>query len=237
MLERLQKYLSECGIASRRASENLIKDGYISVNGATIVDMGFKVDADKDLVRYKGKIVTKQTEMVYIMLNKPKGYITTMHEQYKRPSVADLTEGIKERIYPVGRLDFDSRGLLLMTNDGEVTYNLTHPGHMVNKKYIVKVKGLLDEAAIGKLRQGILIDGRMTYPADVKPIKKDESSTTLEFTIHEGRNRQIRKMIQSVGGAVTDLKRISIGKLSLGQLPEGKWRHLDPDEIQYLKKL
>lgn len=237
MEERLQKFLSECGMASRRASEQLIRDGFVSVNGIIVRDMGLKVNPEKDVVRYKGKIVTKEENMIYIMLNKPKGYITTMHEQYGRPMVVDLIRDVKKRVYPVGRLDFDSSGLLLMTNDGDVAYRLTHPGHSVNKEYMVVVRGIPDEEAIKRLREGILIDGRMTSPAVVSLVRRDKSSAVLRFVIHEGRNRQIRKMCSAVGCMVMDLKRISMGRLYLGSLPEGKWRYLTSDEIGYLKSL
>lgn len=237
MEERLQKFLSQCGIASRRASEHLIRDGLISVNGVIVRDMGLKVDPEKDVVRYKDEIVTREEKMIYIMLNKPKGYITTMHEQYGRPMIVDLIRDVKKRVYPVGRLDFDSSGLLLLTNDGDVAFRLTHPGHSVNKEYMVTVRGIPDEEAIKRLKEGILIDGRMTSPAVINIVRRDKSSAVLRFVIHEGRNRQIRKMCSAVGYRVIDLKRISIGRLFLGNLPEGKWRYLTSEEIKYLKSL
>lgn len=237
MEERLQKYLSECGVASRRKSEELIKRGLVTVNGATIKDMGVKIDPKTDEIKCGGKKIIKNNKMVYVMLNKPEGYITTTSEQFKRPMVMDLLKDIKERIYPVGRLDYASSGLLLLTNDGDLSYNMTHPGHKVDKEYLVTVKGIPDEEEIRRLRSGIVIDGRMTSNAAVNIMKSAKGFAVLKFIIHEGRNRQIRKMCSAVGHEVTDLKRTAIGKLKLRSLKEGEWRYLTHDEIEYLKQL
>lgn len=235
MNERLQKFLSECGIASRRAAEKLIKEGYISVNGCVVRDMGVKVDTDIDIVRYKGAIVKKSIEKVYIMLNKPKGYITTVNDEFKRRTVMELVKGVGVKVYPVGRLDYDSSGLLLLTNDGDFTYRLTHPGHEVNKVYEVRINGFPDENSIEKLRTGVVIDGRSTSPADVYVLNTGENYTVLKFIIHEGRNRQIRKMCSTIGHEVIDLNRVSIGDIKLGNLKAGEWRYLTPAEISCLK--
>lgn len=235
MEERLQKYLSECGIASRRSSEKLITDGLISVNGMVVNELGTKVNPETDIVKYKGKIVKRTEKNIYIALNKPLGYITTMKDEFNRPKVVDLLKGVKEKVYPVGRLDYNSSGLLLLTNDGELTYKLTHPGHQVNKEYIVRIKGVPDETSLKNLRSGVLIDGYITSPAVIDIILCEKNYTTLRFLIHEGRNRQIRKMCSSVGHDVIELKRVSIGNLKLGDLKEGEWRYLSDLEISFLK--
>jgi len=237
MEERLQKFLADCGIASRRKSEELIKNGYVTVNGQVTRDMGTKINPDKDIVTYKGKRVKKTSSKVYIMLNKPAGYVTTTREQFNRKKVTDLIKGINTRVYPIGRLDYNSSGLLLLTNDGDMTFKLTHPGHEVEKTYIVKIKGLPSQDKIEKLRNGIEIDGRLTSTAKVELLSTNKKYSILKFVIHEGRNRQIRKMCSAIGHEVIDLKRISIGKIKLGDLKEGHFRLLTKSEIDYLSKL
>ena len=188
---RLQKYLAACGIASRRKCEAYILEGKVEVNGQVVQELGTKVEPG-DKVTFGGKEVKLQEEYVYYMLNKPVGYVTTVQDEKQRQTVLDLVKDTKHRVYPVGRLDYNTSGLLLLTNDGELTYGLTHPKHHVNKCYEVKVQGVLSDEAKRALKEGVLIDGKMTYPAKVKVLRKGEKSTVFQLTIHEGRNRQVR---------------------------------------------
>ncbi len=240
MEERLQKFLAEAGVASRRKAEELIAQGKVKVNGKVVTEMGIKIDPAKDEVTYLGKkVTTKDTKMVYIMLYKPEGYVTTAKEQFGRPAVMDLIKGVKERIFPVGRLDYDTSGLLLLTNDGDLTYKLTHPKHDVDKTYIAKLYGIPDEGALQKFRRGVVIDGKRTKPAKIQIIDKDKDGRfcTAEISIHEGRNRQVRKMCEAIKHPVAQLKRVATGELKLGDLQKGKYRHLTEKEVKYLKKL
>jgi len=234
---RLQKYLALCGVASRRACEEIMLAGRVTVNGSVADQLGIKV-TDSDEVKVDGKVVRQSTKKIYIMVNKPVGVVTTMDDKHGRPTVANLYENeIRERIYPVGRLDMDSEGLLIMTNDGELTYALTHPRHIVDKTYHVTINGHISDRDLQKLRKGVVIDGRKTAEASVNEIGGDANTTVLEFIIHEGRNRQIRKMLESVGKKVLVLRRVKIGNLTLGHIPEGRWRYLSPAEVKYLKSL
>lgn len=232
---RLQKFMAEQGIASRRKSENLIRAGKVKVNGHIAV-IGQKINPKKDLVTVgKQKIVPPKTRnMVYIMLNKPRGYVTTVSDEYDRKTVMDLISDIKERIYPVGRLDKDSEGLLIMTNDGSFTNCLTHPSHGLAKVYRVTVRPAVDDEILYNLRNGIVIDGRKTAPADVTVLTEEENRVVLEFVLHEGRNREIRKMCESQGLEVARLKRTAVGSLKLGVLPQGKYRELTEQEVKKL---
>ena len=234
---RLQKYLALCGVASRRACEEIMLAGRVTVNGSVADQLGIKV-TDSDEVKVDGKVVRQSTKKIYIMVNKPVGVVTTMDDKHGRPTVANLYENeIRERIYSVGRLDMDSEGLLIMTNDGELTYALTHPRHIVDKTYHVTINGHISDRDLQKLRKGVVIDGRKTAEASVNEIGGDANTTVLEFIIHEGRNRQIRKMLESVGKKVLVLRRVKIGNLTLGHIPEGRWRYLSPAEVKYLKSL
>lgn len=232
---RLQKFMAEQGIASRRKSEDLIRAGKVKVNGHIAV-IGQKINPKKDLVTVgKQKIVPPKTRnMVYIMLNKPRGYVTTVSDEYDRKTVMDLIPDIKERIYPVGRLDKDSEGLLIMTNDGSFTNCLTHPSHGLAKVYRVTVRPAVDDEILYNLRNGVVIDGRKTAPADVNVLTEEENRVVLEFVLHEGRNREIRKMCESQGLEVARLKRTAVGSLKLGVLPQGKYRELTEQEVKKL---
>lgn len=236
IMERLQKYLAECGIASRRKCEQIILDGQIKVNGIVIKNLGFKVDPDKDIVEYDGKVVTKVQHNIYIMLNKPVGFVTTVKDQFGRPSVLDLIK-IKDRIYPVGRLDYNTSGMLLLTNDGDLANKLMHPKHEVDKVYIAKIRGIPDDKELDRFREGLLIDNRLTAKAKIEILKKIKNDAVVKIAIHEGRNRQIRKMCELIGHPVLTLKRIKIGDLELGELKTGHWRYLNDEEVQYLKNL
>lgn len=233
-LLRLQKYIASCGVASRRAAEEMILAGRVRVNQKTISELGTKVDPDRDRVYVDGKPIRPDAKKYYIMLNKPVGYITTAKDQFDRKTVLDLVQDLDVRLYPVGRLDYDSEGLIFLTNDGDFTYFLTHPGNGVKKKYQVVVSGMVDIDTVWRLRKGVELDGRMTAPARVEITKQQERTTELTFVIGEGRNRQIRRMCETVGHEVIRLRRIAVGNVVLGNLPKGKWRHLTPGELQLL---
>ncbi|MBE6795266.1 MAG: rRNA pseudouridine synthase [Ruminococcaceae bacterium] len=234
--ERLQKYLSECSVASRRKSEELIKAGKVKVNGR-VAQIGDKIDTKKDTVTVNGKKVVAVKQKYYIMLNKPRGYVTTMSDELGRKCVAELVQDVGAVVYPVGRLDRDSEGLLLLTNDGEFANAVMHPRKHVPKTYRVTVRSNINDAQIEKLENGIDIDGdgRETLPASVRVIEKSAARSVLEITIFEGRNRQIRKMCESVSLEVIRLKRNAVGSIKLGMLQPGKWRELTDDEVHKLQ--
>ncbi len=229
---RLQKYIAMCGVASRRAAERLIESGRVQVNGSLVDYMGCEV-GEGDEVSVDGKIVTPEKKLYYIALNKPKNYVTTVSDDLDRPTVMELVGDVDARIYPVGRLDFDTSGLLIMTNDGAFANQVTHPSHSVDKVYIARVNRPLDKSEEAALRKGVEIDGRLTAPAKVEQLHG--RTPEVKITIHEGRNRQVRKMLEAIGVEVLGLKRIAVGGVTLGNLPEGKWRHLNDAEINKLK--
>lgn len=229
---RLQKFMAECGVASRRKSEELIEMGKVKVNGH-IAHIGDKINPKKDLVTVRGKKINKVDRMYYIMLNKPRGYVTTVSDELGRKTVMDLVD-CKARIYPVGRLDKDSEGLLILTNDGSFANALTHPKHNYAKVYRVTVRPSVSDEILEKLRNGIEIDGRMTAPCDVNVITEEDGRVVLEFILREGRNRQIRKMCEAVELEVARLKRVSIGPVKLGMLQTGKSRELTDNEVRKL---
>lgn len=230
---RLQKYLSEAGIASRRKSEELILQGKIKVNGQVVTELGTKVNPEKDEVKYKDKLVKIENKKIYILLNKPIGYVTTAKDQFNRDSVLDLVK-VKERIVPVGRLDMYTSGALILTNDGEFVYKVTHPKHEINKTYTVTLKGIVDKNAIEKLKDGVDIGGYVTKPAKVKILKldKEKNITRLEIIIHEGKNRQVRKMCEAVGHKVLALHRSAIAGVGVKDIELGKWRYLTKEEVR-----
>ncbi|MCC8073549.1 MAG: rRNA pseudouridine synthase [Clostridiales bacterium] len=231
-LVRLQKFMADCGVASRRKSEELIDMGKVKVNGH-IAHIGDKVDPKKDVVTVHGKRINKVSRMYYIMLNKPRGYVTTVSDELGRKTVMDLID-VPARVYPVGRLDKDSEGLLILTNDGSFANALTHPKHNYAKVYRVTVRPSVSDEILDKLRNGIEIDGRKTAPCDVNVITEEEGRVVLEFILREGRNRQIRKMCEAVDLQVARLKRISIGPVKLGMLQTGKSRELTDNEVKKL---
>ena len=232
---RLQKYLSMCAVASRRKAEELIAQGKVKVNGK-VAQIGDKVSPRHDTVTVSGKKITAGRKNIYIMLHKPRGFITTMDDEMGRKCVAELVSDVGARVYPVGRLDKDSEGLLLMTNDGEFANFMTHPSKHVPKTYRVTVRPGVNEDILNKLTTGIMIDGKMTLPADVKVLTEEPGRVVMEIVICEGRNRQIRKMCEELGLEVARLKRTAVGPLRLGMLPQGKWRELTPSEINSLRK-
>ncbi len=237
MIVRLQKYLAEAGIASRRKSEELILNGRVSVNGEAVLKLGAKVDDKKDVIELDGQRVVKNKKYIYVIFNKPEGCVSTVKDQFDRKTVLSYLKDIKERIYPVGRLDYDTSGLLILTNDGELTYTLTHPKHNVPKTYIATVDKVPPKDAVIKFKNGIVIDGYKTAPAALKIIKKDDRGAVLKIIIHEGRNRQVRKMCASIGCEVLRLKRVAIGNIKIDGLKKEEYRFLREDEIKYLKGL
>lgn len=232
---RLQKFMAEQGVASRRKSEDLIRAGKVKVNGH-IAEIGMKINPRKDLVTVGKQKLTnvKNRKMVYIMLNKPRGYVTTVSDELGRKTVMDLLPDFGCRIYPVGRLDKDSEGLLLLTNDGSFTNCMTHPSHEYAKVYRVTVRPAVNDEILFNLRNGIEIDGRKTAPCEVTVLTEEENRVVLEFILHEGRNRQIRKMCESQGLEVARLKRISIGPIKLGMLKQGDYKELSEQDVKKL---
>ncbi|HEY8424033.1 MAG TPA: pseudouridine synthase [Clostridia bacterium] len=235
---RINRYLSLCGVASRRKSEQLILEKRVKINGRVAENFAIDVDPKRDVVTVDGKVITLKEDYIYLMLHKPKGYVTTTSDDRGRRTVMDLIKVPKNRrVYPVGRLDYNTEGLLLFTDDGDLTNILTHPSRKIEKTYVARIKGTITPEELNKLRSGVEIDGVKTAPAKVRVLEGDEESTRLEIIIHEGRNRQVRKMLESVGKETEFLKRISIGEIRLGGLPRGKFRMLNKKEIAYLQSL
>ncbi len=228
---RINKYLATCGLGSRRGVEELITKGDISVNGKVVTDLSYDVSSN-DLVKYKGKIVSLVEDKVYIMLNKPKCYITSTKDEQGRKVVLDLLKGCKYKVFPVGRLDYNTQGLLLLTNDGDWANNIIHPSKHISKTYVVTTKYMLTNKQLNQIRNGIVIDGKRTLPAKLELVDKDDNLFYYHITIYEGRNREIRKMFEFLGLKIYSLQRIQIGLLELGLLEEGKYRYLDKKEIK-----
>ncbi|WP_295779099.1 pseudouridine synthase [Intestinibacter sp.] len=236
---RINKYIALCGVASRRKAEELILAGKIKVNDNIVTELSYQVDEENDVVKVDDKIIKEENKLVYILLNKPEGYITTVKDQFDRESVLDLVTDIKERVYPIGRLDYETSGLLLLTNDGDLTYKLTHPKHEVDKTYVARVKGKLTPDEIKMFKSGLKIEDYVTAPAKLKVIRYDEKTNVslLEIKIHEGKNRQVRKMCKAINHPVLRLKRTAMGKIRIGECEIGKYRYLTEDEVKYLKSI
>ena len=233
---RLQKYLANCGIASRRKCEEYILEGKVEVNGKIIKELGTKINPTNDIVKFDGKEVKEEKNFVYILLNKPIGYVTTVEDQFHRDTVLDLVK-VKERIVPVGRLDMYTSGALILTNDGDFVYKITHPKHEINKTYTVTLKGIIQNNEVEQLRKGVKIDDYITKPAKVKILKTDSEKdiSRLEITIHEGKNRQVRKMCEAIGKKVLALHRSKIGNIGVKDLKLGQWRYLSQKEVESIK--
>ena len=232
---RLQKLLAQCGIASRRKAEELIEKGFVKVNG-NVAHIGDKADPVKDKIEVRGKRLSTASKKkhYYIMLHKPRGYVTTMSDEQGRKCVADLVKDVPVRVFPVGRLDRESEGLLLMTNDGDFANKVMHPAKHVYKVYRVTVRPSINEDQVTQMCEGMVIDGKKTQPCEVHVVSRQEGRVVLEIVLREGRNRQIRKMCEQLGLEVARLKRTAVGQVKLGMLPQGKWRELSPDEVKRL---
>ena len=237
MEERLQKYLAQCGVASRRKCEELILQGRVQVNGVTVTELGTKINPEKDKIKFDGKDIKQSQKLVYILLNKPIGYVTTADDQFGRDTVLDLVK-VKERIVPVGRLDMYTSGALILTNDGDFVYQVTHPKHEIEKTYTVTIKGIVQNSEVEQLRSGVKIDDYITKTARVRILKTDTEKdiSRLEITIHEGKNRQVRKMCEAVGRKVLALHRSKIGGIGVKDIELGKWRYLTANEVQQILK-
>ena len=237
-MERLQKILSQAGVASRRASEQLMLDGRVTVNGVTVFELGTKADPGADDIRVDGRRIKIAARHRYLLLNKPRGYMPTRSDPQRRPTVIDLVPEVKEYVYPVGRLDYETEGLLLLTNDGDLAARLTHPSHEVPRVYEARVLGVPDDRDLERLSRGLMIEGRRTAPADVqlKPLRRGDEHGTLTITLREGRNRQVRDMCEAIGHPVDYLRRVAIGPLRDGKLKVGRWRDLTAEEVGRLKR-
>lgn len=236
MLERLQKYMAECGVASRRKCEEIILSGRVRVNNVIVTDMGFKVDREKDIIYLDGQLLKLEEKKVYIALNKPIGYLSTVKDDRGRKTLLDLVKA-EERIYPIGRLDYDTSGLIILTNDGEIYNKVIHPRQIVKKKYIAVIQGVPRESEIEKFHSGIDIGGYITAPAQFRILKKEKNNCEVEIIIHEGKNRQIRRMCEAINHPVISLKRVAIGNINLHNLKLGSWRYLTDKELTYLEGL
>jgi len=239
MQQRLQKILSQAGVASRRAAEKLIAEGRVTLNGKTVLEMGTKADADADDIRVDGRRLRAPERKRYILLNKPAGVVSTRSDPQRRRTVIDLLVGVREYVYPVGRLDYETEGLLLLTNDGDLAARLTHPRHGVERSYEAHVVGMPDDEALRQLREGISLDGRRTLPAEAMLLndRRGQRQGVVQITIREGRNRQVRRMLEAVGHPVRELARTRIGPLTDRRLRAGTWRDLTPEEVTKLRAL
>lgn len=238
MMERLQKVLARAGVASRRHAEELILEGKVQVNGAVVTQLGTKVDPAKDHIKVDGKRIAKEERKIYLLLNKPKGYITSVRDPEGRPTVMELIADVRERVYPVGRLDYDTEGLLLFTNDGDLARALMHPSTGIDKTYWAKVKGRPTDDVLKKIeRGGISLPEGKSAPCKIRALRETDENVWVELILHEGKKRQIRMMMEKVGHPVLKLKRVAYAFLKIGNLPLGSYRDLSPAEIQKLKKL
>lgn len=237
MQERLQKIISSAGIASRRKAEGLILEGSVTVNGQVVRELGTKADPERDAIKVLGRLIHLPQRKTYIVLNKPKGYITSMSDPQGRPVVTELLKGVKVRVYPVGRLDYDTEGLLILTDDGDLAHTLMHPAHEIQKTYLAKVKGVLEDKEKERLEKGVRLKEGVTAPAIVRKIKKTDENSWIEISVHEGRYHQVRRMLERVGHPVLKLFRSRYGPIELGDVPLGKYRYLTSQEIKRLKEV
>jgi 23S rRNA pseudouridine2605 synthase len=235
MEERIQKILAKCGIASRRKAEEMIMEGLVTVNGAPAT-IGMKADLEKDHIKVRGKLINRVESTVYLLFHKPVKCLTAMEDPEGRPTVKDFLKRVKAMVFPVGRLDYNSEGLLILTNDGELTNQILHPRHKVPKTYLVKIDGVLEDEDLRKLENGIRLEDGLTAPAKIRRVKKTKANSWIEIIIREGKKRQIRRMLQRVGHPVIKLIRTRINGLELGDLKPGEYRYMTPEEVKRLKK-
>lgn len=236
MKERLQKYMAACGVAARRKCEEIIEEGRVKVNGNIVTELGFKVDPELDEIVVDSKLIKLEERKVYILLNKPEGYVSTVKDERGRKTILDIVK-VNERIFPIGRLDYNTSGMILLTNDGDIYNRIIHPRKEVNKVYIAVIEGTPSKDKIDEFCNGIDIGGYITAKAKFRIIEKLQDKSKVEIIIHEGKNRQVRRMCEKIGHPVIALKRISVGNIKLGNLRRGEWRYLDENEINYLKNL
>lgn len=236
MKERLQKYMAACGVASRRKCEEIIEEGRVKVNGNVVTELGFKVDSKLDEIFVDSKLIKLEERKVYILLNKPEGYVSTVKDEKGRKTILDIVK-VDERIFPIGRLDYNTSGMILLTNDGDIYNRIIHPRKEVNKVYIAVIEGTPSKDKIDEFCNGVDIGGYITAKAKFRIIEKLQDKSKVEIVIHEGKNRQVRRMCEKIGYPVIALKRISVGNIKLGNLRRGEWRYLDENEINYLKNL
>ncbi len=236
-LQRLHKVIAMAGLTSRRKAEEMIEQGRVRVNGAAVTELGTKIDPEKDRVTVDGRGISTEKRKVYILLNKPKGYISAVSDPQKRPVVTDLVKNVRERVYPVGRLDFDAEGALILTNDGDLSNRLTHPAFHVPKKYLVKVKDVPSPADLGKLSKGIYLEDGRTLPAKTKLVRETKENSWIEITVFEGRNRLVKRMCMAIGHPVAKLKRIEFAGIKLDIATPGAYRMLTPEEVRGLKNM
>lgn len=232
---RINKYIASAGVTSRRKADELIEGGKVKVNGAVLVNPGYHVE-DGDIVEVDGQTIRPESKLVYYLLNKPTGYVTSTADEEGRAVVTELVPD-SVRVFPVGRLDYNTSGLLILTNDGELSNKLMHPSHEFDKKYLARVQGIVSRAEASRLAKGIDIGGFVTSPAEVNLIRHDKNSTVVEITIHEGKNRQVRRMFKAINHPVEELCRVGLGKLTIGKLAVGQCRKLSPAEVDYLKRV
>ena len=234
---RLQKFMAKSGLGSRRACEEIIKQGRVEVNGKIINKMGMSVNPEKDRIKVDGELIQISTEKIYILMNKPTGVITTVNDPFNRPTVIDMLKSVKERVFPVGRLDKDTEGLLILTNDGSLTYKITHPKYEIQKTYVAHLSGRVNKDKLMILQNGVKLEDGITAPANIKVLLVKNDYTILQIKIHEGRNRQIRRMCKAIGHPLLYLKRTRIGNIDLQDLNVGEWRYMTKQELNYLKNL
>jgi len=230
---RLQKYIALCGVASRRKAEELIDAGRVKVDGTVVTTQGVVINPSNK-VEVDNRVISPEKRKLYVMLNKPAGYVSTVKDQFGRPTVLDLLKGIEERLYPIGRLDYETEGLLLLTNDGDLANKLSHPSHNIQKEYLVEIKGPMSQDIYEIFSKGISISGKMTKPAKVEHVGTVNHVTTCRVLLSEGRNRQIRRTFEKVDRTIVSLKRVAVGELVIGEMKVGKWRELNSKEVKYL---
>lgn len=234
---RLNKFLAQAGVASRREADRMITEGRVTVNNTVVEELGIQIDPRMDAVRVDGRKIKKERQEFYLLLNKPTGYLVTLKDPFNRPTVLELLPKLKKRVFPVGRLDMDSEGLLLLTNNGELANRLMHPRYRIKKVYEVRTKGIPSHKSLQRLERGIHLDGKKTAPAVVTHLGSDPKNARIRIELTEGRKREVRRMFEAIGYSLFSLKRINYAGIAIGTLKKGQWRYLTPSEVTHLKKL